>query len=702
MPAPRRTSAVSRARCVAGTLLCACASTLHAAETITVQIDAIDGGEWTASRLEARLAIGADALGVKATIGSLHLPAPIGELEGVSVSCPAIQTEGEVVRCARASVRLAASPLDARPFTASVSYEPRTRRLSVVSQDVPALDQRIAIDATWRPQGWTLKLSGRELAAQRVYPLLASLSGVLPATEVAAGTASFEIEAASSGDGLQRLRSSLQVAQLTLSNAEGTLATENAAATVEFELEPARPAQPERFRLSARADAGEAYFEPAYFDLGKRPLQIRAQGQLDRDRRLLTLAPLHYEHKGALRGQVSGTFGWGERLAIREARIELHDATLPAAYSTYLQGFLVGTPLAKLQTRGSVAGLALVENDRLQAADLELSGLHADDAEQRVAIYGVDGQLHWRRSGAAPPTRIDWDGGFVYEIGYGAGAATLDVGPGRIALVGGLRVPVLDGALVIETFSARGLRGAHPEFDFDARLEPIGLRRLTAAFDWPAFPGTLAGELPLMSLRDGVVTLGGSLTVRAFDGTARISNLRIEEPFGGQRRGSADIAIDNLDLALLTDVFSLGRIEGRLDARIENLRTLRSEPVAFDARFYTTPGDRSRHRISRRALSNISEIAGGSAFLASGFLALFEQFSYRELGVSCKLQRDVCLMGGVAPAEDGYYIVKGKGLPRIDVIGHSREVNWPQLVAQITEALKSQDFSTEKPSENAQ
>jgi hypothetical protein len=47
-------------------------------------------------------------------------------------------------------------------------------------------------------------------------------------------------------------------------------------------------------------------------------------------------------------------------------------------------------------------------------------------------------------------------------------------------------------------------------------------------------------------------------------------------------------------------------------------------------------------------------------------------------------------MDGVAPAPNGgYYLVKGRGLPRIDVIGSSRRVDWPRLVRQLIDATKS-------------
>ncbi len=69
--------------------------------------------------------------------------------------------------------------------------------------------------------------------------------------------------------------------------------------------------------------------------------------------------------------------------------------------------------------------------------------------------------------------------------------------------------------------------------------------------------------------------------------------------------------------------------------------------------------------------------------LSRSFLRVFDDFSYDRLGLSCRLENGVCEMGGVAPAKNGYYIVKGGGLPRIDVIGYQRRVNWPVLVKRL-------------------
>jgi hypothetical protein len=146
-----------------------------------------------------------------------------------------------------------------------------------------------------------------------------------------------------------------------------------------------------------------------------------------------------------------------------------------------------------------------------------------------------------------------------------------------------------------------------------------------------------------------------------------------------------------LDLSLVTRTFAIGSITGRLDADIQDLELFNWSPVAFDARLYSTPEDKSKKLISQKAVTSISNVGGGgggvTAALQSGLLRFFDDFRYEKLGMTCKLENDVCLMGGIEPAGIGYYMVKGRGLPRIDIIGNQGRVAWPQLVTQISNSI---------------
>jgi hypothetical protein len=124
---------------------------------------------------------------------------------------------------------------------------------------------------------------------------------------------------------------------------------------------------------------------------------------------------------------------------------------------------------------------------------------------------------------------------------------------------------------------------------------------------------------------------------------------------------------------------------------VHGLELFAWQPTAFDAVLATPPGDHSEHRISQRAISNISAIGGGSSTraLSSGVLKFFENFKYERLGLACKLADEVCLMRGIGPARNGYYIVRGRGLPRIDVVGNAGRIIWPQLVANLKAAIRA-------------
>jgi hypothetical protein len=155
----------------------------------------------------------------------------------------------------------------------------------------------------------------------------------------------------------------------------------------------------------------------------------------------------------------------------------------------------------------------------------------------------------------------------------------------------------------------------------------------------------------------------------------------------------ADVTARQLDLDLVTRTFAIGNITGRLDADLLGLELFNWSPVAFDAKLYTSPGDRSRHVISQKAVTSISNVGGGgggvTAALQSGVLRFFDDFRYDRIGITCQLRNEVCVMGGIEPAGMGYYLVKGRGIPRIDIIGNQGRVDWPQLMGQIIAGMQS-------------
>ena len=55
-------------------------------------------------------------------------------------------------------------------------------------------------------------------------------------------------------------------------------------------------------------------------------------------------------------------------------------------------------------------------------------------------------------------------------------------------------------------------------------------------------------------------------------------------------------------------------------------------------------------------------------------------------------------LDGIAPAPDGqngYYLVKGRGAPRLDIIGHTRDIDWAELLNRLKSASESEGAQVE-------
>jgi hypothetical protein len=70
-------------------------------------------------------------------------------------------------------------------------------------------------------------------------------------------------------------------------------------------------------------------------------------------------------------------------------------------------------------------------------------------------------------------------------------------------------------------------------------------------------------------------------------------------------------------------------------------------------------------------------------------LSVFDNFSYDKLGLGCNLNHGICELTGVATADYGYYIVKGGGLPRIDVMGYNSRIDWLVLQERLQRITQS-------------
>src|SRR3546814_14286037 len=100
---------------------------------------------------------------------------------------------------------------------------------------------------------------------------------------------------------------------------------------------------------------------------------------------------------------------------------------------------------------------------------------------------------------------------------------------------------------------------------------------------------------------------------------------------------------------------------------------------------YTVRRRGVRQRISQGAVQNISSVGDASfaGSLQARLIGLFDDFGYSRIGISFRLAKQVCAMGGLHSSGDGFTIVEVAGIPQHEVAGFNQAVAWPSLVERL-------------------
>lgn len=367
-------------------------------------------------------------------------------------------------------------------------------------------------------------------------------------------------------------------------------------------------------------------------------------------------------------------------------RLEL---AFPLAYQRYLEPVAAAWTLDGLAVTGRVNWSGDWNGGEFRSGDLEVTDLSVVDTERnRFAITGLESRL--RPGDHSFDSRLTWRGLLFGRFNLGQGEIALDSEPGIVALSKPLVLDVMGGRLQFHElgFSLPGRQEGQAEeagVVLQASLEELDMALLTSAMDWPAFSGKLSGEIPAVRLQDGVLEMDGQIQVNVFDGQVFMQDLRVERPFGVLPSLAANIELTNLDLEQLTRTFSFGQISGRLDGYVRELRMLDWRPVAFDAWLGTPQSQQEKNAISRQAVNHLTTIGGGQATtaLTSPLLRMFNRFSYRRLGLGCRLADNTCEIRGIGEDDVSVLLLEGAGIPKITIRAFNRRVDWQQMVANL-------------------
>ncbi|WP_460453481.1 hypothetical protein [Arenimonas aestuarii] len=457
--------------------------------------------------------------------------------------------------------------------------------------------------------------------------------------------------------------------------------------TVDYQGDERRP----RTAIGYTARGGEFLVGSLYVPLPGTPVQVEAE-VFPREGGGWDLPAFSWRDGQVLQAAGSARLDAGNALNDMELRLSLGD--LATARDRYLSGFLAPASFGDLVLTGGLEAQLRLDGGQWRFMALGLERVNAIDPRQRFTLAGMHGNLRWNAGGAPEAGELAWDSAALFGIGLGHARLGFTSADGQLQLASPVSIPVLDGRVRLDHLHWQPPGdGKGTRFALGATLQDLDLGSLSQRLGWPAFEGSISGRIPAARYQDNRLALDGGLTMELFGGSVALSSLEMERPFGVAPTLSADVVIEDIDLEPLTAAFGFGSITGRLDGRIADLRMVNWSPVAFDARLQSDPDWKGRRRISQRAVEDISKVGGGGGLmggLQAQALRLFDDFRYARLGLACRLRDNVCQMDGVDSAGDGYTIVQGAGLPRIQVVGFRRRVDWPTLVDRLKAATEGQ------------
>jgi hypothetical protein len=686
-----RLTRLLRALAITAALLVA--TNVRAIDVLNIDLNAVSGAGWSAHGIDLRFSLRSQQLEVR--IDEVKVTQLTEPLRAIHVQCPTVEITSTTIDCAAAQVTASVPGLGLQRFIAEVSYGRRDESIVVQADGLKIGEAEMSLRVASRQEDWDIAASLQSVPLNALTGLATSLGIAVP-VDISSGAITAKLSATGAEDQVRTAALRGELHSLTLNNESGSLASDGLALAFDIELE--HRSQQWSYELDISANSGQAYAEPIFLDFAAHPLQLKSSGAREATGEV-RLTRFDVDHASVLQAHGTASLDPKQQQPIRELSLTLQGLQFPGAYEAYLQPLLLETSFKSLQTAGRIAGTLAITEGAPSEIELTFDDVHLDAGETSIAVNGLKGSWLWtaEESDQREPQLIShlaWSGGSLFKIPFGASSMRFASEARTFRLLEATSIPLLDGALQLDSLRARNVGLPSIAFMIDASLEPLSVQQLARAFDWPEFGGQLSGSISKLRMRDGVLTLGTTLEAQVLGGAVRVSDLRLEQPFGKWPRFYSNVELSDLDLDLVTSAFSFGRITGRLSGTILGLELFAWSPVAFDANLRTPPNDRSRHRISQRAVENIGSIGGGAgvtAALSSGFLRFFEDFNYAQLGISCRLRNEVCEMSGVGPAANGgYYLVQGRGLPRIDVIGNSRRVDWPRLVRQLIAVTESE------------
>jgi len=447
-----------------------------------------------------------------------------------------------------------------------------------------------------------------------------------------------------------------------------------------------------KFQIETSNLAGAVFIDPYYIELtGKENIALIGKTDIDND---LSIEQLNFKIKNifSMQGKVSYDL-LKNNISAYDLNIKTTD--LKSIQSKYLNNLLAGTAIEGLQLSGqSSMNLTKQSKDiNLSASFKNMNILFADQKIEKLnaRIFWTDKLLtQQNKKFEVQKSQLSWDKIYYKQLEIGKTSLSFVTQNDQIKTNKAVTFPLFDGKLIVKNLQISDIFN-DTTFVFDGLLEPVSLNQISQQLDWPILDGKISALIPRTSYSQKQLKLGGKLQLNVFDGSISFDKVVIEDPVSDYSRFNANIALKNISLLPLTQTFNFGKMEGRIEGYVNDLVLDNWQPSSFDLFIGTAKKDKSSHIISQRAVDNLSSMGGLPGVLSKGFMSFFENFHYDKLGLGCQLQNGRCKMRGVEEdkSRNAYYIVKGGGIPRIDIMGYENNVDWNTLIERLQSIQQS-------------
>ena len=666
-------------------VLTSCVST--ALDTLSLDVGSIEASNWKLQGIQIALTdLANNPQKLTLTINKLSLPLPFNDLSLINIHCSSFTWQNKELLCTQghAQVRSQRWQSPAANFSFHVSENHSTLKLT----DLQLAGGALSIDAEEQGKQWQIQINAKAVDGALIQKLFQ------PANfELKDGRIDFKLNASGSHKLIEDFTLITELNGLTVQTRDGRFATEGLILNTKLEAQNNKGLW--QWQSHSSFKGGAIYMEPLYLETGGQPVVLDAQGNWNNVNKRTEIKSAHYQHAKALGLSGSAIVHYDKSIKFEKADLSLRSDDLQKLSVIYLKSFFEQTALQGVTLEGTVnADLSIVQN-ALTSLTATVNKLGVKDVAGHIKVDSGVGTINWSYDeNFNRSSTFAWQQLQLYNLPIGPSRLSFLSRASSFKLLEKTHLPFLGGVIAINQFGWQAKMQQEPEVYFAGSLNNVSLEQWSKALNWTPLSGTITGNIPWVEYSNKTLKLGGEINIKVFDGDIRITKLASSGLFTDSPKFSSELEINNLDLDQLTGKFQFGGITGKLSGFVRQLTMENWQPVTFYAWLGTPDDDNSRHRISQKAVKNIASIGGGGAsdVLSRSFLSFFETFGYDKIGLGCYLHDGVCQLMGVEATPQGYAIVTGGGLPRIDVIGYNPRLDWNVLMERLKRISSSDEI----------